>query len=542
VNTSSDIATPKSTGATPRTPEEPTSKKVVRNTLFNYLAVLSLTLLRFLALPVIVHGLGNDRYGVYAAVMGVAGYVGLLDLGIGVSLTTFVAEYHARREVERLNRLLGTALLLYAGLGLLGMCLMAGFADLMIRSLFHIPRLLWPEAHIVFWLSAFSLFNGLTLGVFGNLLNGLQRQDVSRSITVANTLVTYGGGILLIKLGYGLVAFVLLGTAANLAGFLAQAWFARRLLPGVHLLPRGFDRREARRIARFSLAMFVNQIAARNMLSLDRLVLAAFLPIGNVTLYTVGAMAAGFCTRLPAAAVLASLPAAAELAARGRSSALHDLVLRGIKYTGIAAIPVFTAAGILAPDLIGLWMGPGYESSARVLQLLLVGSFWLVITASGQSVMVGIGKPYLNTFYALLQIVLGSALMVVLVRSHGLLGAALSSLATYSLGGCAYLFHSTLLFGIPLRRLLNARVLFHVLSLLAPGILWVVVRTLRPSGGPATTLLELVLYLALYAVLLIRYHIDDFDIEKMAQVLPAVRRLDFLRRTGPSPAAPPGEH
>jgi len=509
---------------------DPTSRKVVRNTLFNYLAVLSLTLVRFLALPVIVHGLGNDRYGIYAAVMGVAGYVGLLDLGIGVSLTKFVAEYHARGETERLNRLLGTALLLYAGLGLLGMALMAGFADLCIRSLFHLPEPFWPEARIVFWLSAFSLFNGLTLGVFGNLLNGLQRQDVSRSITVVNTVVTYGGSILLVKLGYGLVAFVLFGTAVNLASFLVQALLAARLMPALRFVPRGFDRAEAGRIAHFSFAMFVNQVAARNLLSLDRLVLGVFLPIANVTLYSVGAMAANFCTRVPAAAVLASLPAASELAAQGRTGALHELVLRGMKYTGVVTIPLFTAVGILAPDLVRLWMGPGYESSARVLQLLLVGSFWLAITSSGQSVMVGIGKPYLNTLYAVLQIVLGSTLMIVMVHFFGLYGAAVSSLLTCSLGGMAYLVHSTLLFRIPFRRVLSVGILLRILTLLGPGVLWAAGRAVRPSEGAASILAQLLVYLALYGAVLIRYHIDDFDIEKIAQVVPAVRRLNFLRR------------
>ena len=63
--------------------EEGTSKKVIRNTLFNYLAIICITLIRFIAMPILIHGLGQDRYGIYATLMSVVGYVGLLDLGIG---------------------------------------------------------------------------------------------------------------------------------------------------------------------------------------------------------------------------------------------------------------------------------------------------------------------------------------------------------------------------------------------------------------------------------------------------------------------------
>ena len=510
--------------------EESTSRKVVRNTLFNYLAVFSYFLIRFLSLPIIIHGLGNERYGIYATVMGVVSYVGLLDLGIGVSLTKFVAEYYAKKDFQRLNNMLGTALLLYLGLGILGVGLLLGFSNLLIRNLFQIPPSLWIEARYVFWISAFSLFNGLVLGVFGNLINGVQRQDISRTIMIGSTLLTYGGSILLVLLGYKLVAFVLYGTITSLLTLLIQAWIAKRLLPSVRLLPRALDKQELRRIANFSFAMFVNQLAARNMVTLDRIILGIFLPIGNVTLYAVGATAANICFRIPSAAVLASVPAASELTARNRPEAVQELILRGIKYTGLLAVPVFTVMGVLAEEFILLWMGDGYETSARIFQLLLVGYFFVMLTSSGSSVMVGIGKPYVNTIYAVVQILLCSSLMVILVHFYGLLGAAYSSMAAYTLGGIVYLIHSTKVFRIPFRRMINPHILGKIVLLLLPGGLWGLAHEIVPYRGLPALLAGLSCYLLLYSVLVIRYHIDDFDMEKVAAVVPAVRHLERLRR------------
>ena len=510
--------------------EEGTARKVVRNTLFNYLAIVCVTLIRFIAMPILIHGLGQERYGIYATVMSVVGYVGLLDLGIGISLTKFVAEYYARRDTRRLNEILSTSLLLYIGLGIAGAGVLVGFSAFFVRHVFDIPVSLWAEGRYVFWISGLALFNGLTLGIFGNLLHGIQRQDIVRMITIGNTLITYSGSILLVTLGYKLVAFMVFITVMDVLAFLVQMWIAKRMLPEVRFFPRFFRKRELRQIVNFSFAMFINQLAARNIGVLDKLILGIFQPIASVTLYVVGLTLASFAFRLPAAAVLASLPAASELMAQGRLAAVHELILRGMKYTALLAVPLFTAMGILAPDIVRLWMGEGYALSARVLQILLAGYFWLALSASGGNVMIGIGKPYINTYYSVAQILLCSSLSIVMVRAFGVVGAAAGSATAYTLGGLVYVLHSTRIFGIPFGRLINPRIAGQIVLLILPGVLWAIYRRQSPPGSIAELLIQAIVYGLVYGLVAVRYVVDEYDLEKISAVVPFVRRLSFLRR------------
>jgi len=512
--------------------EERTARKVVRNTLFNYLAIICVTLIRFIAMPILIHGLGQDRYGIYATVMSVVGYVGLLDLGIGISLTKFVAEYYANRDFRRLNEMLSTSLLLYLGLGILGSAILVAFSSLFVQHVFNIPVSLWTEGRYVFCISALSLFNGLTLGIFGNLLNGIQRQDITRTITIGNALITYSGAILLVTMGYKLVAFMLFATLMDVLSFLVQLWIARRMLPEVRFFPRIFKKQELKQIVNFSFAMFINQLAARNMGVLDKLILGIFLPIANVTLYAVGYTLASFSFRIPSAAVLASLPAASELMAQGRLGAVHQLILRGMKYTGLMAIPIFTVMGVMAPDIVRLWMGEGYELSARVLQLLLAGYFWMALSSSGANVMIGIGKPYINTYYAVAQILLCSTLSIAMIQFFGVLGAAAGSAMAYTLGGIIYLVHSTRIFKIPFGRLVNQRVAGQIVLSLLPGILLGIHHHRSSPGGIWGILAQASLYGTVYGLLVVRYVVDDYDLEKISAVIPPVRHLSFLRRQG----------
>jgi O-antigen/teichoic acid export membrane protein len=184
----------------------------------------------------------------------------------------------------------------------------------------------------------------------------------------------------------------------------------------------------------------------------------------------------------------------------------------------------------MAPDIVLLWMGEGYELSARVLQLLLVGYFWLTLSFSGASVMIGIGKPYINTLYALAQILLCSSLSIVMVQFFGVLGAAAGSAMAYSLGGIVYLMHSTHIFKIPFGRLINHRVAVQVVLLLVPGIVLGIHHYRHPPEGVWGILLQASVYGVVYGFLVVRYVVDEYDLEKVSAVLPPVRHLSFLRR------------
>jgi len=134
-----------------------------------------------------------------------------------------------------------------------------------------------------------------------------------------------------------------------------------------------------------------------------------------------------------------------------------------------------------------------------------------------------------NTFYAVAQIGLCTCLTVLMVRLHGLIGAAAGSGIAYLIGGITYLVHSTLIFRIPFSRLVNRAILCKVLLLSLPGILLWALSSHHPPRGVLEILLQSGLFGILYSFLVARYLIDDYDIAKIAVILPAVRYLSFLR-------------
>src|SRR5947209_3792233 len=68
-------------------------------------------------MPFTVRHLGPSEYGLWMLVASLTYYFQLLDLGYGSGLVRHVAEADARGDVDGVNRILSTFVVVYAGIG-----------------------------------------------------------------------------------------------------------------------------------------------------------------------------------------------------------------------------------------------------------------------------------------------------------------------------------------------------------------------------------------------------------------------------------------
>src|SRR4051812_42375664 len=63
--------------------------------------------------PLILHRLGDEAFSVWVLVFALAGYFGLLDLGIRSSIVKYTAKFIASSDLDQLSRYLSTAVAFY---------------------------------------------------------------------------------------------------------------------------------------------------------------------------------------------------------------------------------------------------------------------------------------------------------------------------------------------------------------------------------------------------------------------------------------------
>src|SRR5215471_8521694 len=138
--------------------------------------------------PFILHHLGDDAFGLWILIFSVTGYYGLFDLGIRSSIVRYVAKYSATGEQEELNRLINTALFSYSGIGMLTMAITL-VASHYVNSIFRIPADFVGTARWLLLMVGTSVSLGFPLGMFGGVLEGLQRFYLLNFTSVSSTLL-----------------------------------------------------------------------------------------------------------------------------------------------------------------------------------------------------------------------------------------------------------------------------------------------------------------------------------------------------------------
>lgn len=107
---------------------------------------------------------------------------------------------------------------------------------------------------------------------------------------------------------------------------------------------------------------------------------------------------------------------------------LTSLVSRNI----LAITFVIALAGtLIAKDLIVTLFGEQYENSANLLRIILPGVALLSVEKILSNDIAGRGKPELNMYLSIFNVLFNLLLNVVLIPKYGLNGAALSATITY---------------------------------------------------------------------------------------------------------------
>jgi O-antigen/teichoic acid export membrane protein len=161
----------------------------------------------------------------------------------------------------------------------------------------------------------------------------------------------------------------------------------------------------------------------------DRLVVAAFLPIADVTHYAAAWKIYMLAFALTTTVVQAMSPVSAELFGRADHSALTALFLRTTKYSLILAWPLVLSLGFTGGFLLHIWMGDSYVSSLAVIQVLLFGFIVTAHNHAGYSALMGMRRVGPTVWrYFVPQAVLNLAFSILLIRRFGITGVAFGTM------------------------------------------------------------------------------------------------------------------
>lgn len=398
--------------------------RILRNVASNWGAYALAMAVNFFLSPYVVRHLGDNGYGVWTLILSLTGYLGLLDLGVRGAVTRYVAKFHAQADHENASNVASSAMLIFSSAGLIAFLTSVVFATLIVGRL-SIPPQYLGAARIVLVITGLSIAASLVNGVFGGILVGLQRFDLTNGIEIANNVLRSFSIVLFLHLGYGIVTLALIQLGFTLARLVANLSLARHFYPQLRVNPALADRAGTKLIFSFSIFSFLMHVSASLIYASDNVVIGAFLPISAVTFYAIGGNLAEYTRTLVAGISQTMTPLASSTEAKKDQAMMEKIVLFGSRAGTMVVLPIALTLMIRGGTFIGLWMGPEYaELSGKVIRVLsLTLVLWAANSVTGGTLL-GLSKHKPIVPMLLVEGVFNLVLSIILVRRMGILGVA----------------------------------------------------------------------------------------------------------------------
>jgi O-antigen/teichoic acid export membrane protein len=376
--------------------------------------------------PYIIHHLGDDAYGLWVLIFSITGYYGLFDLGIRSSIVRYVATYSATRNQEELNRLISTALFTYSGIGTIAILItLAG--TFCVDSIFRIEPGFLHTARWLFLIVGSAVALGFPIGVFGGVLEGLQRFYPLNFTSIGATLLRAAAIVIAIRHGHGLLAVAAITVSLPLISGLVNAILVLSILP-LRLSIKNFNRDSVRRIAAYSSSTFVIIVASRLRFKTDAVVIGTFVSAAAITYFTIGSKLVDYAGEVVSGLAQVFVPMSSESDATGDLAGLRKIFVAGNRACALIIFPIAAILIILGKSVIEAWVGARYvAASYPVLLVLVIPSTFMLAQSASSRVLFGMAKHKTLAIVTLLE---GSAnlfLSIVLVRRFGILGDAVGT-------------------------------------------------------------------------------------------------------------------
>jgi O-antigen/teichoic acid export membrane protein len=389
-------------------------------------------LVNLITTPPLLQALGEAAYGLQSLVAVIIGYLTFMDMGLDLPIIKLLAADRARRDADAESHLLSTTLQLYGVIGLAGMLGIMLSADWLARSVFQVPADLVDQAVTVFRLAGIGFLGSVGMSWGRAVAMGLQRFDLSYSVSIvlstAGTLIGLG----VVYAGYGVVGYVLSRTIFTTLAGPTYFLLTRRLLPDIRFR-LGIHRATLRKVSGYIGYGTFNRIVSSLVSRLDQTLLGIWVGVAAVGIYAIPFLLVSSLSYMLAYMLGFIFPMASELQSLGQMDQLRDIFMRASRFNAALAGLIFIPLFVLGDQFLMLWTPSIAAQAAGVLRLLALAGYIGTLTASlTNNVMVGLGRMRQFTIYITIRAMVLAGFCFILIRPLGLEGAGWALLLTCS--------------------------------------------------------------------------------------------------------------
>lgn len=369
-------------------------------------------LVRFLSVPLSIHLLGSERYGLWLTTSSLVNWTQLTQFGLGGSLTNELGKAYGQNDWAGMRRHISTAYVCFTVISCGILLLVFAFSSSpYVYTLLGIKasQNLMPQAHTLFLLTGGMFAVSLLFNATWFVCYGLQESylififfSIGSLVNLALLAILYrgGGGLILFSLCMGLPPLM----ANVFLTFYVFGWRHRSLMPTWSW----FDRNCFRSLLSYGSVLLIAQVADLIIFSSANPLIASRLGLSQVPRYSIPLNLFMFVVNICDGICRAYLGGYSEAFSRKdwlwiRSAARRTRRI-AMGLISAAALGIFFFGRLC----IRIWAGPAMVPSMLLLGCMVLYTFLMVCSNTNTVLLLGLGqarlKAALQVFVALCHI------------------------------------------------------------------------------------------------------------------------------------------
>jgi O-antigen/teichoic acid export membrane protein len=416
--------------------------------------------------PLLLGWLGDERYGAFRSASDWAGYVNLLELGVGGALMALLAQAVGQGDREKVRLTLATGLRVYLQI-MAGMVLAGAGIGLFITDLVKVNGAIASELQRGYWLGFLGILL-LPLAPFRLLTDASQRSYFTNALLIFQSLLITSLSLLLAWAGFGIPGQYLAVLLGAIAFQGSMCWDGLRHYPDVFksVANRKVQTNVEQQLWKLNWPTLALRFSGQISVMTDNIIISYSLGAASVVPFFVTQRLAVLAQGQIQGIGNATWAALADLYAKGEREIFNARLIELTKLVAVLGLGFMVAIAAYNPHFVTLWVGQDRFSGNGVTLLAAANGFLLGLISLWDWCFGGTG----NVAKLVLPKVLGASVNLVIsligTKVFGTIGPLLGTFVaslTIGLWWSPLLLHQV--FGTSLRQLF-----FAVAQPLAVGI------------------------------------------------------------------------
>lgn len=325
-----------------------------------------------LIVPYMLKYVGNSDFGVYKTVASLSASLAVLDLGLGSTMTRYMAKYNALNDKKGAANFVAMIFIQFAVIA--GVLLCVGVVLFFSLNSVYGKTFSAGELALAKKLMVFLVLN-MVLRLFENLLSGIatghERFVVANGVKLASIIIKFSLIFVLLPLVKNVLLVVALETAIVV---IACVIFYVYIAKSIGITPKltKWNGQEFKESFGYTALMFIQTITIQFNGNVDNILIGAMIGTASVTVYSTALTVFGMYENLSGSIANLMLPKVTKKVVGGEDvSELQRSVERAGRIQFFLLAAALGGFAVLGKEFYNLWLGKAF-SDCYYLSLILI--------------------------------------------------------------------------------------------------------------------------------------------------------------------------